>query len=178
VNDCPYFFVTQKASGRGYDLSWMFAAYVNEDHPLVDEVLKIALSTGVVRSFDGYQSRDIDQVRTQVRAVWTALSLMGIRYSSITASASWPDTHPFRGNAFPRARARALALPIRAGTPRNAPFSAVSPARRAPMRSNAAGLSAARSRCPARAFLVSEAAPCGLPQHSTYAGWRACGASA
>jgi len=85
VNDCPYFYFTGKT---GYDLSWMFAAYVNEDHPMVDEVLKIALSTNVVRSFDGYQSKNIDQVRDQVRSVWTALSLMGTRYSSITTTAN------------------------------------------------------------------------------------------
>lgn len=88
VNDCPYFFVTSQSTGRGYDLSWMFAAYVNEDHPMIDEVLKVALGTGIVRSFDGYQGKDIDQVRNQVRAVWTALSMMGIRYSSITASSN------------------------------------------------------------------------------------------
>lgn len=88
VNDCPYFFVTSKSAGRGIDLGWMFAAYVNEDHPMVDEVLKIALATGITRSFDGYQSKDADQVRAQVRAIWTALSMMGIRYSSITASAN------------------------------------------------------------------------------------------
>lgn len=85
VNDCPYFFTTGKA---GYDLSWMFAAYVNEDHPMVDEVLKMALSTNIVGSFDGYQSKNVDQVRDQVRAVWTALSLMGTRYSNITTTAN------------------------------------------------------------------------------------------
>jgi hypothetical protein len=85
VNDCPYFYVTGKG---GYDLSWMFAAYVNEDHPMVDDVLKMALSTNIVRAFDGYQSKNIDQVRDQVRAVWTALSLMGTRYSSITTTAN------------------------------------------------------------------------------------------
>jgi hypothetical protein len=88
INDCPYFFVTSKTAGRGIDLAWMFAAYVNEDHPMVDEVLKIALSTGIVRSFTGYQTKDIDEVRNQVRAIWTALSMMGIRYSSITASSN------------------------------------------------------------------------------------------
>ncbi len=88
INDCPYFFVTSKTRGTGYDLAWMFTAYVNEDHPMVDEVLKTALSTGIVRSFTGYQTKDIDEVRNQVRAVWTALSMMGIRYSSITASSN------------------------------------------------------------------------------------------
>lgn len=88
INDCPYYFVTSKTAGRGIDLAWMFTAYVNEDHPMVDEVLKMALSTGIVRSFSGYQSKDIEEVRNQVRAVWTALSMMGIRYSSITASSN------------------------------------------------------------------------------------------
>ncbi len=90
INDCPFYYVS-KTSGRGHDLSWMFAAYVNEDHPLIDEILKRALSTGIVSSFAGYQSKNIDEVRDQVRAVWTALSMMGIRYSSITASANRSD---------------------------------------------------------------------------------------
>ena len=42
-------------------------------------------------SFNGYQSKDIDQVRSQVRAIWAALSAMGIRYSSITATANRSD---------------------------------------------------------------------------------------
>ncbi len=91
INDCPYYFLTSKATGRGIDLSWMFTAYVNEDHPLIDEILRNALNSGIVKSFDGYQSKNIDQVRDQVRAVWTALSMMGIRYSSITASANRSD---------------------------------------------------------------------------------------
>lgn len=88
VNECPYFVFTSPAEDRGYDLRWMFAAYVNEDHPLVDQILKDALGTKIVTSFDGYQSKNVDQVRAQVRAVWTALCLRGVRYSSITASAN------------------------------------------------------------------------------------------
>jgi hypothetical protein len=88
LNDCPYFTVTSPSKGTGYDLSWMFAAYVNEDHPLVDQVLKAALATKIVNQFDGYQSKDIDQVRNQVRAVWAALCLRGVTYSNITTTAN------------------------------------------------------------------------------------------
>lgn len=70
------------------DLNWMFAAYVNEDSPLVDRILKEALDTGVVESFDGQQSEDSDQVMLQVFAIWHALRKRGIRYSNITANAS------------------------------------------------------------------------------------------
>lgn len=87
INDCPLWAANSFAPDHPYDLSWMFAAYVNEDHPLIDSVLKSALSTNIVSSFDGYQSKDIDQVRNQIRAVWTALCLRGVKYSSIATNA-------------------------------------------------------------------------------------------
>jgi len=83
VNDCPFFW-NDEESGEGLDLSWMFAAYVNEDHPWIDEVLSEALQTGVVNSFNGYQSGDPDQVLLQVFAIWKTLRNQGIKYSNIT----------------------------------------------------------------------------------------------
>ena len=33
----------------------MFAAYVNENHPYLDKILKEALATKITDAFDGYQ---------------------------------------------------------------------------------------------------------------------------
>ncbi|MBJ7391346.1 MAG: hypothetical protein JHC85_07275 [Chthoniobacterales bacterium] len=66
VNDC-LFGVTEPGEEENYtDYSWLFAAYVNENHPWVDETLKEALDTKIVSSFDGYQSEDPQQVLLQV----------------------------------------------------------------------------------------------------------------
>ena len=85
VNDAPYFAAT---NGGDADLSWIFAAYVNEDHPLVDRILAEALSSGIVERFDGYQSGSAEQVYRQVFAIWHVLRQRGIRYSSITRTSS------------------------------------------------------------------------------------------
>lgn len=81
VNDAPYFVQDGK---RSTNLAWMFAAYVDEDHPQVRRILSDALKTDTVKRFDGYQSRDPKQVMKQVYAIWRALRSRGIRYSSIT----------------------------------------------------------------------------------------------
>jgi len=85
VNDCPY------AIGGGedaVDISFTFAAYVNEQHPYVDKMLREALDEGIVDSFTGYQSGDAKQVYRQVYALWNALSKRDIRYADITAEAA------------------------------------------------------------------------------------------
>ncbi len=83
INDCLLFY-------KGTPFSFLFAAYVNEDHPGIDDLLKDALKTGIVSSFDGYQSNDPAQVYRQVLAIWTALQNQKIKYSSITQTASEP----------------------------------------------------------------------------------------
>lgn len=77
----------EEAGAEVTDLGWMFAAYVNEDSPVVDRVLKEALATGIVESFGGYQGEPADVVR-EVFAIWKALQDRGIRYSSITTTAA------------------------------------------------------------------------------------------
>jgi hypothetical protein len=86
VNDCPYAVVG--ADDEVKDISFMFAAYVNEQHPFVDKVLREALDEGVVDSFTGYQSGDPAEVYRQVYALWNALSARDVRYSNITTSAA------------------------------------------------------------------------------------------
>ena len=84
INECPFFVHFE---GRpSDDLSWMFAAYVNENHPWIDGILKEALDAGLVDSFDGYQSGKPEKVAQQVFAIWHVLQRKGIRYSDITAT--------------------------------------------------------------------------------------------
>lgn len=85
VNDCP-FLVDKGEEEDPLDLSWMFAAYVNENHPWIDGLLKEALQLGLVTSFTGYQSDDPDVVLAQVFAIWHVLQRKGIKYSDITTT--------------------------------------------------------------------------------------------
>ncbi|HEX6834011.1 MAG TPA: hypothetical protein VF132_10805, partial [Rudaea sp.] len=61
------------------DLSWIFAAYVNENDPVAARIADDALRSGIVDRFEGYG--DEDAVYRQVWAVWQALAAHGIRYS-------------------------------------------------------------------------------------------------
>lgn len=88
VNDCPFTIVD---GDETTDVSFVFAAYVNEQHPFVDKVLREALNEGVVDSFTGYQTKDPTEVYRQVYALWHALSKRDLRYSSITTSAAEND---------------------------------------------------------------------------------------
>lgn len=88
VNDC-LFGVTEPDDEETYsDYSWLFAAYVNENHPWVDQTLKEALDTDLVSSFDGYQSEDPEAVLLQVFSIWNVMQRKGLRYSSVTATAA------------------------------------------------------------------------------------------
>ena len=90
INDCPTLVAAKEAGGEmSFEVvRWMYAAYVNEDHPWIDTLLKEALKTGVVDHFDGYQSKDEARVRQQVFAIWKALQVRGISYSSISTVAA------------------------------------------------------------------------------------------
>jgi len=93
INDCPFAVVEgEDGDEEVTDLSFMFAAYVNEAHPFVDKVLREALDTGIVDSFTGYQSRDKAEVYRQVLALWVALCGRDVRYSNITTSVAESDT--------------------------------------------------------------------------------------
>lgn len=63
------------------DLSWIFAAYVDEHDAVVDRIIDLALQNGIVETFDGYRG-STDAVYRQVWAVWQALAEHGIRYSA------------------------------------------------------------------------------------------------
>lgn len=63
-----------------------FAAYVNEENPLIDNVLREALNTKIVNRFLGYQSKQASYVDKQVYALWNVLQKRNFRYSSISYS--------------------------------------------------------------------------------------------
>jgi hypothetical protein len=89
VNDCP-FAIAEGENVR--DVSYTFAAYVNEQHPFVDKLLREALDRGVVDGFTGYQAGDPHEVMRQAYALWDLLVARDMRYSSITASAVSSET--------------------------------------------------------------------------------------
>ncbi|BAH75551.1 hypothetical protein [Solidesulfovibrio magneticus] len=79
INDCVF---GLKDDETYYGTLWLFAAYVNENHPAVQQILQEALTSREVAAFNGYQS-DPAGVRKQVKAVWQVLRRRGIRYSNI-----------------------------------------------------------------------------------------------
>ena len=88
INDCPILGVDY--NGKMLDLRYMFAAYVNEEHPMTDVILGEALRANAVSSFKGYQGSTED-VDNQVFAIWRALQNRGIKYSSITGGVGSED---------------------------------------------------------------------------------------
>ncbi|MDI1314945.1 hypothetical protein [Prosthecobacter sp.] len=84
LNDCMFYVLYDEDSEDFDDFSWLFAAYVNENHPEVDMILKEALQSGIVSDFDGYQDDDHKAVMMQVFAVWNALQRRGIKYSDVS----------------------------------------------------------------------------------------------
>ncbi len=88
INDCPFMLVY--GENEIHDISYTFAAYVNEQHPFLDKLLREALDRQIVDSFIGYQGGDEDVIR-QVYALWDALVTRDVRYSSITATSVEAD---------------------------------------------------------------------------------------
>jgi hypothetical protein len=86
INDCIRFYNNQ-------DFRFMYAAYVNEDHPEIDKILGEALKTKMVNSFSGYQSGS-KEVALQIAAIWRVLNERGFKYSSITNNSGINDDDP------------------------------------------------------------------------------------
>ena len=84
VNECPLSF--QNKSQR-LDTRWLFAAYVNEDHPYIEQILSDILSQGIVQRITGYQNGP-KTAREQAFAVWYYALNRGIAYSSISCTSN------------------------------------------------------------------------------------------
>lgn len=87
INECP---LSLAGGNRREDTRWLFAAYVNEDHPQIENILSDILDQGIVTSFNGYQNGP-ESVRRQVLAVWHYVLRRGIAYSSISCTSN-PST--------------------------------------------------------------------------------------
>ncbi len=86
--------------GEIEDTTFMFAAYVNENHPVVDEILAEALNLSggsagsengagdeQLNAFAGYQG-DKESVAKELTAIWNALQARGFRYCDISKSST------------------------------------------------------------------------------------------
>lgn len=81
VNECPLGYVD--VHNKFHDTSLFFAAYVNEEHPMIDQLLREALNARIVNRFVGYQGK-VSQVDKQVYALWYVLQKRKFKYSSIS----------------------------------------------------------------------------------------------
>jgi hypothetical protein len=77
INDCLRF------DDKGNDIRYMYAAYVNEDHPEISKILREALNTKMVTEFKGYQGSS-KEVLLEVAAINRVLHDRGFQYSNIT----------------------------------------------------------------------------------------------
>lgn len=73
------------------DLSWVFAAYVNEDHPWIEKILQETLKRGKARQFVGYTQAGPADVDRQVEAIYDMLQRSGIKCSSIVTTSAVSD---------------------------------------------------------------------------------------
>lgn len=85
VNECPLSF---RHNGQIIDTRWLFAAYVNEDHPLIQQILTTITDSGIAPRLDGYQTGQPSAVTEQVFAVWAYILNHGITYSSISCTSN------------------------------------------------------------------------------------------
>ncbi len=81
INECLLGYIS---NGKTYQSTGLFfAAYVNEDHPMIDQLLREALDTRIVSRFLGYQARTPEGVDRQVYALWNVLQKRKFQYSSV-----------------------------------------------------------------------------------------------
>lgn len=82
VNECLLGYIDNKM--KFHDTGIFFAAYVNEENPMIDKLLREALNTRIVNRFLGYQGGREDLVDKQVYALWNVLQKRNFKYSSIS----------------------------------------------------------------------------------------------
>ena len=83
--DCLHGYV-DAVNKRHENTSWMFAAYVDENASVLEEILQQALKSGIVNSINNGYKKGQAGVVLQVYAIWDALQKHGIKYSSISAT--------------------------------------------------------------------------------------------
>jgi hypothetical protein len=98
INDCPFAVANSEETlddenviAGSAELGWMFAAYVNENHPMLDKILQEALETKIVSAFK-VTTHEHDETVRQVFALWAALQKRGLQYSSTTTTPGGSET--------------------------------------------------------------------------------------
>lgn len=89
ANECPL--SIKGADKKTRDFRWMFSAYVNEDHPFIEEILTEIMGQGIINTVQGYQAGP-KFVKEQVFAIWYYALNRGISYSSISCTSN-PSRH-------------------------------------------------------------------------------------
>lgn len=84
LNECLLGYVG--GDNKYHSTGILFAAYVNEENPLIDGILREALNTRIVNRFSGYQDKRSGAVDKQVYALWNVLQKRRFKYSSISNS--------------------------------------------------------------------------------------------
>lgn len=87
INECLLGYMQHRPDGKSKYVSTrlFYAAYVNEENPQIDGILREALNTRIIRRFLGYQA-DSAMVDKQVYALWHVLQKRNFRYSSVSYS--------------------------------------------------------------------------------------------
>lgn len=85
ANECPL--CIRDGNGRNHDFRWLFAGYVNEEHPYCDSIVAAITSQGVVSTITGYQ-KNAATVEKQVEAIWYYALERGITYASISCTSN------------------------------------------------------------------------------------------
>jgi hypothetical protein len=98
INDCPFAVANSEETlddanviAGSAEIGWMFAAYVNENHPMLDKILQEALETKIVSAFK-VTTHEHDETLRQVFALWSALQKRGVQYSSTTNTPGGSET--------------------------------------------------------------------------------------
>jgi hypothetical protein len=98
INDCPFGVANSEETLNDENfiegnaaLGWMFAAYVNENHPMLDKILQEALETKIVGAFR-VTTHEHDETLKQVFALWSGLQKRGLQYSSTTTTPGGSET--------------------------------------------------------------------------------------
>ena len=84
VNEC--LMSLKGVDGTVHDYRWLFSAFVNEEHPKIDNILSEILEQGIVTIFDG--PRTPKKTEDQMRAIWFYALNRGIAYSSISCTSN------------------------------------------------------------------------------------------
>lgn len=80
VNDCIFRYQKER-------FDFLFTAFIQEQHPEVDKILKDALKTKLISDVSGYQGDEAHTI-LQVAALWKVLHDRGFQYSSITTTST------------------------------------------------------------------------------------------